>query len=653
MTQSVVDWLVVLFFLIALAFVSRFRRTMRAVDAASYQHISAGLVILSVIALARLYAELGAFERLPFLSEPLFFKLVSWIGIITGIMFLISGVSSWLPLAKKLEGRDTQERTSAQLIREVEQLLAVEHRMDPLLSNILTHIVDTFQYRAGAVFTVAATSHESRLVSSVGEADEVRERLQEAFFDLHGWKRYLEGYAAESSGMFTNLPVTLGTPSLLVPIVVSERPRAVFAAWSGDRTHVTYDDRLQLKLVSDILARRMREEVTQVKNRFLMRCASLRDEVRRAMDTSGARPESLPIIMRHLSEVLPIDYLSLVLLHPTRPVCDRYSVGADNRLLTFKGMPWPGRNETLARIMASDEPSISQRRPNQLDDFPPGFLPPALEEVALAPIRFEGQPGGLLILGAERSRAFGRRTAALLEVVTSTLAQLVYSHVRRAGDVSWEARLVRLYQLAHHSDRTENPGAWLDRATEFLADELGFETVRISACDPDGRFLNSRALRTPELSPHMAPATESMILALMPAHTETLETGEVVYVEGDEALSRSSEAERMSVYRADLAQLLIVPIVRQRRTLGVITAADSRTRGSFAVDDGSLALVSATAWMLADADIGRPESVSLSKASKAAGFDEAIRRSLTHAMLTDTEETHRAATDELVMEGAD
>ncbi|MCB2201436.1 hypothetical protein KQH51_01745 [bacterium] len=651
MTQSTIDWLVVLFFLTALFLVSRFRRSMSAVDAQSYQHIGIGLAVLSVIALARLYSGLGAFDSIPFLAEPLFFKLVSWIGIITGIMFLINGISSWLPLAKKLEANDIASRTSGSLIREIEQLIAVEHRMDHLLTNVLTHIVKAERLRVGAVYTIASTTGETRMVAGDGDPEQL-ERLRSARYDDTGWLRYLEeGHSAETSGLITDLPIVLGMPSTVLPVAVNNRLRAVFVGWNSEHTELSGDERLQLKLIADILSRRMGDELTQLKNRFLTQCADLRDNVRRAMDTSGARPESLPVIVRELATVLPIDYFSLVLLHPTRPICDRYSVGPDNQLLAFRSMPWPGTNDMLAQILISDEAVSVRAGDPALDELPAGFLPDILNTITLMPIRIEGQPGGLLIVGSESMMAVGRRTSALLDAVVPTLAQLVYSHARRVGDVSWEARLVRLAALADHDDRAYRRELWLNRVARFLHEELHVESIRIATVDPAGSFLNSRALYAVSQTPHVAPADESMVLSLLPAHQEALAAGTTIYLTRGELLARTSEAERSMIHRADICQLMIVPVFDNGEAIGTITLADTRSPDDISLGAGAKALLSATGWMLAGLTTTTSYLPSRVRPSEPPATSVAARRDLRRmilgeALITESPETTDSETND-------
>ncbi|MBD3403063.1 hypothetical protein GF420_09210 [candidate division GN15 bacterium] len=602
MYQPVIDWLVVLFFLVALVFVWRFRTSMHAVDRESYRQISTGLAVLSLVALLRLYNHYGVFEPVPFLSEPLFFRLIGWIGIITGIMFLISGMSSWLPLARRLRENESSRRTIQSLLREIEQLVAVEHRMDPLLADILDHIVTAYHFEQGAVYAVAADGSDVRLIDARGEKSERKQQLRQARFNPAGWRRYSDDrQAPEVSGILTDLPIELGTPSVLLPIVVKDRPRAVIVLWSSERTELEPEDRQTLGLIAEIIARRMAEALTQLKIRFLEHCNRLRDEMNRAINISGARPEALPVMAREIAAVMPIDYLSLIILHPTRPICDRYSVGGQWQLLAQKSLPWPGGNRLLAEVLVGDETMVADRDPAQLDDFPPNFLPADLRSIAMAGIRIEGQPGGLLLLGSERPQAFGHRTAAIVEAILPTLAHLVYSHTERSVDRDSRRRFDRLVELVTEGDRAGSVSALCDRVTDFLWRELHVEAVRIATVDRSGAFLDSRAVRTTRPTEHMAPAEAPMVLSLMEAHQEALDRNELIRLDESEIALRMSEAERSILYLPEITEAVIVPMSVHGRALGTITLADTRADEAVRVDDEAVTLVRTAAQMLAGA----------------------------------------------------
>ena len=101
MGVEVFDLWVTVMGLAALVLVARFRKLLRAEHRQSYDYIGAGLVILTLISLARMYYNLGVFGSLSFVSDPLFFRLITWIGIITGMTLTVSGVADWLPLSRE------------------------------------------------------------------------------------------------------------------------------------------------------------------------------------------------------------------------------------------------------------------------------------------------------------------------------------------------------------------------------------------------------------------------------------------------------------------------------------------------------------------------------------------------------------------------
>jgi DMSO/TMAO reductase YedYZ heme-binding membrane subunit len=131
------DFAVASFFLLSLIAVSRFRQHLTADDKDSYRNVVAGLALLATVSLANVYSGLGLLVRIPFLSEPLFFRLLFWIGMITGLTFLISGATSWVPLSRSYRQYNKERIDRLELLKKVEQLLRVESRLPVILRKTL------------------------------------------------------------------------------------------------------------------------------------------------------------------------------------------------------------------------------------------------------------------------------------------------------------------------------------------------------------------------------------------------------------------------------------------------------------------------------------------------------------------------------------
>lgn len=111
------DFVIALFFLFSLIAVERFKNKLSTEDKEGYNYIIIGVTVLAFLTVARLYSEMGFLKSVPFVSEPLFFRLLYWIGVIAGITFLISGVLSWLPLSRAYRAYNKDRVKRLELIK--------------------------------------------------------------------------------------------------------------------------------------------------------------------------------------------------------------------------------------------------------------------------------------------------------------------------------------------------------------------------------------------------------------------------------------------------------------------------------------------------------------------------------------------------------
>ena len=152
---------VVLVFLMSLVAVARFRKYLSAEDASSYNHVVLGLGILAIASLAQVYHSLGIFSRVPFLSEPPFFRLAFWIGIITGLALLIDGVTSWVPLSRSYRKYNKERIDKLEFIKRIEQLVRVENRAPVIFSTSLEYMATYYDLNGGAAYMLSCLDAET------------------------------------------------------------------------------------------------------------------------------------------------------------------------------------------------------------------------------------------------------------------------------------------------------------------------------------------------------------------------------------------------------------------------------------------------------------------------------------------------------------
>ncbi len=183
-----VELIITLFFLFVTVLLSRSREQLRCVDPESYNYISGGVLTLTLVSLAQVYGKMGVFDTTPFLSDPLSFKVLSWIGVISGVIFVISGVSTWLPLSQQRR-RATERRVERlDLIKRVEQLVGVETRVGATMSGALQYMVEIDEFSAGAAFLSADGRSPAELVAVFGDDESTCGDLSKIEIDPTLWR---------------------------------------------------------------------------------------------------------------------------------------------------------------------------------------------------------------------------------------------------------------------------------------------------------------------------------------------------------------------------------------------------------------------------------------------------------------------------------
>ena len=229
MELQAIDLVVSLFFLCALILVARSRKRLTSEGTESYRYISSGLVILTLMVVSRLYSTIGAFHPIPLLNDPVFYRLIFWIGIITGLTMLVSGISSWLPLSQTHRKLDRERLRGLDFVKRVEQLAGIERRSPVVLSKELQYMVEHFGLRDGAVYIYSRRRQKPVFLSSSGSARMSEADLEKISFDVNLADNLSNKDLSGGNGIVTEVPSGITRPDLSLPVV---------AGGKQDRLHI-------------------------------------------------------------------------------------------------------------------------------------------------------------------------------------------------------------------------------------------------------------------------------------------------------------------------------------------------------------------------------------------------------------------------------
>lgn len=604
-----VPWALALVFILALVLIARLRSVISSISKQSYNNLSWGLVLLALFSLGRVYHDLGLMASVPFLSEATFFQLIYAIGMISGAVFVLSGVSEFLPLSNKQRQYDETKLTRIELLKQVEQLIGVENRLDHLLESTLTHIVDSFKYDFGAVFKFSSRSGVARLAALSGTAP----ASPEAFESIRFNPKAMNGSAANGSaangaparsGLTTkvieNIPEQIDQPHTFVPLLAGNEPVGFFLLWQEKADQLKREDHQVLKIVADIISRKIISDRNNLKYEFVTRGEALARRLQSESKLDSNLKEALQAVTEIVGEDVSFKMLTLTILDGPGGSLRRLTVGSSGAVLDEKGLAPSERRAISKAVITAGTPFI-------VDDYDPehaligeDILDSGTMRSALCvPVTDDHRIVAVIMIADEAPNQYRQRDAVMLSYSTTAVAQMIRDENYRTTVLRREKRISRITRFVKDSQQATSFDQTAQAAAELIADELATCQVRVSLVGTRGRFLKSCGLASKREIATGVPADGEMILSLMPCHTEVLNSGKQLIVKQvDQDSASMPESESSQVLNTALNSAMIIPIMSRERVIGMISIAEMRNWQQFQFDQADIIFTEALAEIL-------------------------------------------------------
>ncbi len=571
MGLPLIDLSVALFFLLCLVIVARFRRAIQVHDAESYRFLSGGLAVLSLVSLLRIYSGLGIFATVPFLSDPLFFKVISWIGIIMGATFLVSGVSTWLPIARANRQSSQEQVQRLELIKRVEQLVMVETRLPEVLCTTLDYISGLSGVAWGAVFACDTPKTPARLLSTTCADDPDAAELVQLQIKPEEIVVADQNDGKEPSNLFDHFTGMIAPPDLALPLQANNRVYGVFLIWmDSDDTTGCDELRINLKIAVDIISRELELDTLRTRVSIMEHFRKLRRDLASSVDKSLEFRDNFANIARTLSDRLCADQISLVISVGADQV-RRLTIGNGRTVLDEIGIAVDLCPDYIREALSTGKPVIFDNKTNAESD--------STMQCGLAvPVFIGGTCGAVLTAVRNRETPFNQVQRRLLLSSVTVVRDLLIDDEQTSASIKAERRMVALEKMLMETGAGNNLQELFSMSARLLHEELGASIVRIATYSPDNAFLRSRALVSKPSQKPSTPPDGHMILSLMPLHRQLRDTGKIVLA-GLNQPEQLSGAEASQVFTESSLDALLVPVPVGRRVLAVVSIAGMQTQG--------------------------------------------------------------------------
>lgn len=590
-----IDLVVSLFFLSALILVARSRKRLTSEGTESYRYISSGLVILTLMVVSRLYSTIGAFHTIPLLNDPVFYRLIFWIGIITGLTMLVSGISNRLPLSQTHRKLDRERLRRLDFVKRVEQLVGVERRSPVILSKVLQYMVEHFGLREGAVYIYSRRRQKPVFLSSSGSTRISDTDLEKISFDVNFADDLSNKDSSGGNGIVTEVPSGITRPDLTLSVVAGGKLSALFLLWLSRKSSLEDDDRMNLKIAADIVGRKVELTKLQLGESFRERQVEWLQSFVAAVDRKKPVKENMSEIARWFTGMIPVELISFTVVYDEKNM-QRFSVGEDGTLLSEKRVDVLSHHAFLKHVLDNETLLVVNDTDGKTSvPIDKMILGSGMKSLAAFRLGYGQRPEGAMVVASKEINRFSSREIELIEAAVPLLSHLVSEEVYRYKIGVGERRIDLTNGFLADCGRVSSLQDIFEQAVALLSRELRTSMVRISTYEYDGSFLKSRALASMRPIEGLTPVDGHMILSLMPYHTLVRETGRLMMINQEQTDKKITEAEARQVCRSDLQSALLVPVTIGQETLVVISLTELRRWSRYQYNQSDVLFASSVA----------------------------------------------------------
>ena len=560
-----IEFISSVFFFAGLIVVYNLRDIISNDNKTSFHNITAGLITLSLCSIVSVFEQQQLFTRVPFLNIPIFFQLLYWIGMITGLTMLLNGVSNWLPVYRKHLKYNINELNKSELFKQIEQLIRFENRNHVILLQALEMINKQYNFTESGCHLF---SQQEKKMIFLGAAD------KENNTEIKSQKIHFYNSAIVDSIQNNNIKLVYITesfnsiPDLLLPMEVNNKLLGAFSFYAElpiDEQSVT-----SLKLIIDILSDKLYRDSKDIQNESNKRREEWLDNINDSIDNTKTLKENISRVKQLLQSEIGIDYLSISYIHQGKK--HNLKISDNNQVLESLMDSYSEQNEIEQYVLNTNLPVVI----NNLDietDFIVDLvaLQNDMKSMAACPISNSHEQVGVIVVGSKKYQNFSKNSLQYVSILNNNLERLITNSQYKLLEKSESLRRSTLNKLLFDTTTNMSSAQLYKKVSDFIAKELNASMVRISLFGQDKRFLTSQVLSAAEKSPITTSEDATMMLSLMPNHQKVLQLRKTISVLADETATKESKMEQRQIFGNDLSHYMVTPLFNGRMIYGVIT----------------------------------------------------------------------------------
>ena len=572
MSQFIIDLFFTFIFVILAILLMRIRDKAFVENRESYRYTAAGIFVLFLVSLVRMLNHQQLFASVPFLSEPVCQDLTEAIGIIAGIALMMAGVSIWLPVKKRRTSELEAEIERNSSVQNIEWEINGIEKVTRLFETVPQLICDKFGLTGSAVFM--KPSGCDRFICRYSYLTEFA----------------IGQYSIDSSGSqcisdILNKATIRLKAGYCMPLTVNGKVRAVIYFWKVENRQLDSDDIHALERIGRILSERLNRNYISLKEIFYEGNWLYLSQVRRLVSRRIDLKSSLTDFSMMFKQAVGAEYFSLAVLDKARLNMKRYTSGINRRVLLEDGVMLPVEGTQIGTVIGTRQGllvrDVSVSGGTQIDSL---FLSCGQSSLITVPIINYGRVIGCLTLGNPRPGYFSCRDQLRIETMAAALAPAVEAAVMKSAIFERDRYLGALSAFDTIVENSRDIDSLLNSGADILMENVRTTMVRVTLLDPDRSRLHTKALKLIRSFDSINSDTIGLSRELTPWHNMVVREGRLLLINQNYPETSFDEIEAQKLVFEGVNSALIVPIVVNGVTHGLITLGEMRNWDRFAYD---------------------------------------------------------------------
>jgi GAF domain-containing protein len=611
--QFILDLFFSMTFILLLIILEKIKERTFSNNRDSYRYVFLGLAILSAVSLFQMGVHQNLINGTPFLSEPIYQELIQIIGIIAGIALMIAGISIWLPTRLRNNDKATNLKNRAVSDIKFESMIEETKPLGRLYRQLPAQIARAFEFEQ---VIIIKKSHGKGQFFNLGQH---LAPSNNQVSDTNNGQLIVPGGDIEEI-------ITSMRPDYHFKYQLKGKIDGAILCWGRGKTVLDDGEKSTLEKIADTFSKRLYLEYEIYKrsfyengHRFLL---AARDLVQSHSDLKG----SLRWIYELYHKATGAEYLSFAILDKFPQNYRRYTVGINGNVLLDGTNNPPLQNDYIDSVIDTHQslilPNIDFAEGPQIDTL---FISCGQKSLLALPIICLGRPVGAIILGSPQPGRFHRHEMLLAEILLAAIAPLVNNEVSRRLIQERDHYLTAVASFEASLESINNIDEMLDLGAETILQAIGTTMVRITILGSDRKEIATKALKTIRSFENIRSENVTLTPELLYWHyMVTIENRPFLINQNDgQSIMDIPEAEAL-VFK-EMQSALIVPIVINGLTYGLITLGEMRHWERFRYDSASINFCKAMAAIIGTAI----KSIQLSRAMLTPSYREHATEGMT------------------------